>query len=134
MRQVTFGIITCLALGLSAPACGSDDDKGSGGAGGSAGSSGNGGTGGTGVTCTEGSTNYYESFYAVPACKSFYDCILAAACDEEENPAQCRTTQQEQLKSAYCLPEGTSFSNDQWAQLCNSAREQVAEQYPACAQ
>jgi hypothetical protein len=86
----------------------------------------------TAGSCPDGQQNVYDSWYAVPECKAYYDCVIASSCDSAADDDACQNQAEASLQSAYCYPEGASVPRSSWAQVCTAARDAAASSFEAC--
>jgi hypothetical protein len=131
-------------------ACAGDDDDGGNGSGGSGDAAGTGGTGGTGGHaashgggtggtlsgpgggCPSDLANHYTTWYGLPDCKAYYDCIFAF-CAKSPQKQMCEGAFLQQLRGFYCLDQAVQPDPTQMTEQCKQGRENAAQSVPECA-
>ncbi len=86
----------------------------------------------TAGSCPDGQQNVYATWYAVPECKAYYDCVIASSCDSAADEDACQNQAEASLQSAYCYPDGVSVPSSSFAQVCTAARQAAAAAFEAC--
>jgi len=74
-----------------------------------------------------------DTWYAVPQCKAYVDCVVASLCAVSTVQSACEAAARDKLQASNCFPTNEPISSDEWAATCERERQTLAPEFPACA-
>jgi len=129
-------IVGCSGAGTTSTGGTGDGGTGSsgssGGAAGSSGSSGGAAAGAPTAKCQSGQTNVAAEWYAVSACKTYFDTVERCTCASQPDVASCQANFSTSLASSLCYPQGVTFSAAAATMACDQALQTYKQASPKC--